>query len=149
MTLPELSIKRHVFAFMANAVLVLFGLIAYSRMGMDKLPYIEFPTISVTTVLRGANPDVVDAAITNIIETSINGVPGIEHINSTSSPGTSRIDITFNLEKRIDVALAVSLRTAIVLLIAESRSSIPLSSPPSSRRTCGRVTQPRTAPACR
>ena len=104
MTLPELSIKRHVFAFMANAVLILFGLIAYSRMGMDKLPYIEFPTISVTTNLRGANPDVIDAAITNIIETSINGVPGIEHINSTSSPGVSRIDITFSLEKRIDVA---------------------------------------------
>ena len=46
MTLPELSIKRHVFAFMLNAVLILFGWIAYERIGVDKLPYIEFPVIS-------------------------------------------------------------------------------------------------------
>jgi HAE1 family hydrophobic/amphiphilic exporter-1 len=104
MTLPELSIKRHVLAVMANAVLVLFGLIAYERMGMDKLPYIEFPVISVQTTLKGANPDVVDAGITTVIEGVVNGVPGIEHIQSTSSPGTSQINITFNLEKRIDVA---------------------------------------------
>lgn len=56
MTLSELSIKRHVFAFMLSALLLLFGAIAYDRMGVDKLPYIEFPVISVTTIQRGANP---------------------------------------------------------------------------------------------
>jgi hydrophobic/amphiphilic exporter-1 (mainly G- bacteria), HAE1 family len=103
-TLPELSIQRHVFAFMLNAVLILFGVIAYTRMGVDKLPYIEFPVISVTTAQKGANPDIVDASITNLIETAVNSVPGIEHIQSTSSPGTSVVGITFNLDKRIDVA---------------------------------------------
>ncbi len=104
MTLPELSIKRHVFAFMLNAVLILFGLIAYQRIGVDKLPYIEFPVVSVTTTQRGANPEVIDASITNLVETAINSVPGIEHIQSTSSPGVSVVTITFNLDKRIDVA---------------------------------------------
>ena len=104
MTLPELSIRRHVFAFMVNAVLILFGLIAYSRMGVDKLPYVEYPVVSVTTNQRGANPEVVDASITNLIETAVNSVPGIEHIQSTSSPGVSVVAITFNLDKRIDVA---------------------------------------------
>ena len=104
MTLSELSIRRHVFAFMLSAVLVLFGAIAYQRMGIDKLPYIEFPVISITTAQRGANPDIVDASITNLIETAVNSVPGIEHIQSTSSPGTSVVVITFGLEKRIDVA---------------------------------------------
>ena len=104
MTLSELSIRRHVFAFMLSAVLLLFGAIAYQRMGIDKLPYIEFPVISITTVQRGANPDIVDASITNLIETAVNSVPGIEHIQSTSTPGTSQVVITFNLEKRIDVA---------------------------------------------
>jgi HAE1 family hydrophobic/amphiphilic exporter-1 len=104
MTLPELSIRRHVFAFMLNAVLILFGVIAYSRIGVDKLPYIEFPVISVTTAQKGANPDIVDASITNLIETAVNSVPGIEHIQSTSSPGTSVVAITFNLDKRIDAA---------------------------------------------
>jgi HAE1 family hydrophobic/amphiphilic exporter-1 len=104
MNLPELSIRRHVFAFMLNAVLILFGLIAYTRMGVDKLPYIEYPVISVTTTQRGANPDVVDASITNVIETAVNSVPGIEHIQSTSSPGTSSVAITFDLGKSIDIA---------------------------------------------
>ena len=104
MTLPELSIKRHVLAVMLNAVLVLFGIIAYQRIGIDKLPYIEFPVISVRTELQGANPDVMDSSVTNVIESSVNSVPGIEDIQSTSAPGISQIAITFNLDKSIDVA---------------------------------------------
>ena len=103
MTLPELSIKRHVLAFMLSAVLVLFGIISYQRIGMDRFPHIEFPVVSVTTALKGANPDIVDASITNIIETTVNSVPGIEHIQSTSSPGISVVAITFNLDKDVDV----------------------------------------------
>jgi HAE1 family hydrophobic/amphiphilic exporter-1 len=103
-SLPELSIRRHVFAFMLNAVLILFGLIAYERIGVDKLPYIEFPVISVSTTQSGANPEVIDSSITNLIETSVNSVPGIEHIQSTSSPGISSVAITFDLAKPIDVA---------------------------------------------
>jgi hydrophobic/amphiphilic exporter-1 (mainly G- bacteria), HAE1 family len=103
-SLPELSIRRHVFAFMLNAVLILFGLIAYQRIGVDKLPYIEFPVVSVFTAQRGANPEVIDSSITNVIETAVNSVPGIEHIQSTSSPGTSNVAITFDLGKPIDVA---------------------------------------------
>ncbi|HUX64964.1 efflux RND transporter permease subunit [Sulfuricella sp.] len=104
MTLPELSIKRHVLAFMLSAVLVLFGYISYQRIGMDRFPYIEFPIVSISTTLKGANPDIVDASITNVLETSINSVPGIEHIQSSSSPGVSVINITFSLDKKVDVA---------------------------------------------
>ena len=104
MTLPELSIKRHVLAWMLSALLVLFGIISYGRIGMDRYPYIEFPVVSITTALKGGNPDIVDASITNIIESSVNSTPGIEHIQSTSSPGVSVIAITFGLEKKIDVA---------------------------------------------
>ncbi len=104
MTLPELSIKRHVLAWMLSAVLVLFGIISYQRIAVDRFPEIEFPIISVTTTLRGANPDIVDTSITNVIESAINTTPGIEHIQSSSSPGVSLIIITFKLEKDIDVA---------------------------------------------
>ncbi|MDI6746056.1 MAG: efflux RND transporter permease subunit [Rhodocyclaceae bacterium] len=104
MTLPELSIKRHVLAWMLSAVLVLFGIISFNRIGMDRFPYIEFPVVSITTALKGANPDIVDSSITNLIETTVNSVPGIEHIQSTSSPGVSVIAITFGLEKKVDVA---------------------------------------------
>ncbi len=104
MTLPELSIKRHVFATMMSGVLILFGIISYQRIGMDRYPYIEFPVISVQTVMRGGNPDIIDSGITNLIESALNGIPGVEDIQSNSSPGVSRINVTFNLDKRIDVA---------------------------------------------
>ncbi|SNR78692.1 hydrophobic/amphiphilic exporter-1, HAE1 family [Methylobacillus rhizosphaerae] len=104
MTLPELSIKRHVLAWMVSGLLVLLGIISYQRIGVDRLPYIEFPVISITTTLDGANPDIVDASITSIIETSVNTTPGIEHIQSSSSPGVSVITLTFDLEKNIDIA---------------------------------------------
>ncbi len=104
MNLPELSIKRHVFAYMLNGLLVLFGIIAYTKVGIDRFPYVEFPVVSVSTVQRGANPEVIDASVTNVIETSVNSVPGIEHIQSSSSPGVSIIAITFSLDKKVDVA---------------------------------------------
>ena len=103
MTLPEFSIKRHVLAWMVSGVLVLFGIISYQRIATDRFPHIEFPIISISTTLKGANPDIVDASITSIIETAVNTTPGIEHIQSSSSPGVSVVTITFSLEKNIDV----------------------------------------------
>ena len=104
MNLPEISIKRHVLAWMLSAILVLFGVISYQRMSVDRLPDIDFPIITVTTTLKGANPDIVDTSITSVIESAINTTSGIEHIQSTSSPGASVIVVTFKLEKDINVA---------------------------------------------
>lgn len=104
MTLPELSIKRHVLAWMLSGVIVLFGIISYQRIGVDRIPAIDFPIIVVNTTLRGANPDVIDTSVTSVIESAINTTPGIEHIQSSSSPGVSTITITFALDKKIDVA---------------------------------------------
>ena len=104
MTLPELSIKRHVLAWMLSGVIILFGLIAYQRIGVDRIPSIDFPVITINTTLRGANPDVVDTSITSIIESAVNTTPGIDHIQSSSSPGFSSVSITFILNKNIDVA---------------------------------------------
>lgn len=104
MNLPELSIKQYVFAYMVNALLILFGIVGYQRIGVDRFPQIEFPVVSVTTALPGANPDIVDSSITNIIESSINSIPGIDFVQSTSSPGVSVVAVQFELSKDIDVA---------------------------------------------
>lgn len=104
MTLPELSIKRHVLAWMLSAVLILFGIISSNRVGVDRMPNLEFPVISITTTLKGGNPDIIDASVTNVVETAITSVPGIEHISSISSPSVSQVNIIFTLEKNIDVA---------------------------------------------
>ncbi len=104
MNLPELSIKRHVLAWMVSGVLVLFGIISYQRIAVDRFPAIEFPIITVTTSLKGANPDIMDTSVTSVIEAAVNTTPGIEHIQSSSSPGASVVVITFLLKKDIDVA---------------------------------------------
>lgn len=104
MTLPEFSIQRHVLTFMLSAVIMLFGIIAYQRIGVDRIPSVDFPVITITTTLRGASADVIDTSVTNIIESAVNTTPGIEHIQSSSSPGASTVTIKFNLDKNIDVA---------------------------------------------
>ena len=68
MNLPELSIRRHVLAYMLNAVLVLFGIIGFRDLGVDRFPNVDIPVVTITTIQPGANPSVVDASITNIIE---------------------------------------------------------------------------------
>lgn len=104
MTLPEFSIRRHVMAVMMSAVLVLFGVIGYQDIGVDRVPEVDFPVISVSTSLPGAEPDIIDSAVTREIVRRANSVPGIDNIQATSTPGDSSVVITFNLDKNIDVA---------------------------------------------
>lgn len=104
MTLPELAIRRHVLAWMLCGALALVGLIGYQRIGVDRYPRVEFPVVSVTTALPGASPEIVDASVTSVLESQVNGIPGIRHVQSFSSPGVSVIHITFELDKDVDVA---------------------------------------------
>jgi len=104
MILPEISIRRHVFAWMLSGILMLFGWISYSRIGVDRFPTVEFPMISVTTILPGAHPSIVDASITSLIEEKVNTVPGIEYVTAQSSPGVSIVMVQFELSKNPDVA---------------------------------------------
>src|SRR3990167_5574148 len=104
MTLPEFSIKRHVFTLMVSLVLILFGIIGFTRLGLDRFPKVEFPAVTVTTTMQGADPDIVDKNITDVIEEACNQVPGVKSIISSSSLGASVVGIEFELEKNIDVA---------------------------------------------
>lgn len=100
----RLAVHRHVLTWMLNTLIVMAGWVAFDRIGVDRYPRIDFPMISVTTVLAGANPDIIDASIANVIESAAGSVPGIEHVQSDSFPGASVVRITFELEKDIDVA---------------------------------------------
>ncbi|MDQ6961358.1 MAG: efflux RND transporter permease subunit [Mariprofundaceae bacterium] len=104
MNLPELAIKRHVLAWMLSAILILFGVVSYQKIGIDRFPTVEFPMVTVTTVYTGAHPDIIDATVTSVIEEKVNSIPGIKHIMSSSSPGVSNVTIEFNLSKSVDVA---------------------------------------------
>ncbi len=104
MNLPGLSIRQHVMTWMLSLVLILFGVISYQRIGVDRLPQIDFPMLSIATVLPGADPDIIDASVTNIVESAINSVSGIESVRSTSLSGVSLVLIQFELSKNIDTA---------------------------------------------
>jgi len=104
MTIASISVKRYVFAAMLNLAIVLFGIVAYQRIGIERVPNIDFAKIQVTTRLLGANPEVIDASITNVLEGAIASIPAMEHLVSTSSPGSSVITPSFDLSKNIDVA---------------------------------------------
>ena len=104
MKLSETAIKRPVLASMLSAALVLFGFIGYSRLSVRELPDIDPPIISVTTVLPGANAQVVETAVTDVLEEELSTIQGIRTLSSTSSEQTSNITIEFTLDRPVDVA---------------------------------------------
>ena len=104
MSIAEISVKRYVFAAMVNLLIILFGIISVNRISIDRSPDIDFSLISVTTVLPGANPDVVDSSVTNIVEGAVNSIPGIEDVRSRSAPGVSNVFAQFFLEKDLEIA---------------------------------------------
>lgn len=104
MQLSEVSIKRHVLTYMVSFAIILFGIIGASGIGVDRFPDIEFPMISVNTIMVGASPEIIDASVTNIIESAVNTVPGLDDIRGSSSPNVSSVVVMFNSEKNLDVA---------------------------------------------
>lgn len=104
MTLPEISVRRYVLAYMLSAALILFGAISMDRIGVAQFPAIDFPMVTVTTILPGASPEIIDSSVTNLLESVVNSVPGIDELRSTSSPSVSQIMVRFDIDKNVDVA---------------------------------------------
>lgn len=91
---------------------ILLGLYSLRGIPLDRLPDVDFPVVSVVTTYPGADPYVVDVNVTRVIEDQLATINGIEAITSQSFAGTSRITVTFSLEKDIDVA-AQEVRDAV------------------------------------
>lgn len=102
--LAQICIRRPVFATMLIMALVVLGLNAYRKLGVDFFPKIEFPYVSITTTLRGAAPEEVESQVTKRIEEAVNTISGIEDLSSTSADGISMVMVQFVLEKDADVA---------------------------------------------
>src|SRR5262245_48728570 len=82
--LADLCIKRPVFATMVNVLLVVLGLFAYQKIGVDQLPNVELPVVTVTTTLRGASPEEVETSISKPLEEIINTIEGVDELSSIS-----------------------------------------------------------------
>ena len=104
MNISELSIRRPVLATVLTIIIILFGLIGYTYLGVREYPSVDNPIISVTCSYAGANADVIENQITEPLEQNINGIPGIRSLSSVSQQGQSRITIEFELSVDLETA---------------------------------------------
>jgi len=102
--LASICIRRPVFATVFTLVFVVFGVVGYLNLGLDRFPKIDFPMITVTTRLPVSASEEVETEITDKIEEAVNTTSGIEELRSVSSEGISQVYITFVLEKDGDIA---------------------------------------------
>ena len=104
MFLSDTAIKRPVTVLLFTAGILIFGYIAFQNMGVDLYPEIEFPTVSVSSSLPGADPEIMDSDVTDVLEEQINTIEGVKTIQSTSREGNSQIVVEFVLDKDVNVA---------------------------------------------
>ncbi|WP_454683236.1 efflux RND transporter permease subunit [Ancylobacter moscoviensis] len=104
MGLSELCIRRPVFATVLSLLLVLVGIVSYSRLTVREYPNIDEPVVSVVTTYPGASASIVESQVTQVLEGSIAGIEGIDVLESTSRSESSRITVRFRLEIDPDVA---------------------------------------------
>jgi HAE1 family hydrophobic/amphiphilic exporter-1 len=102
--LAELCVKRPVFAWVLILSLVTVGLFAFTRLGVDRFPNVDIPSVSITTRLPGAAPEQIETEVTDKIEEAVNTISGIDVLTSNSSEGVSQVVVAFVLDKDANVA---------------------------------------------
>jgi len=105
MTLSDISIKNHVFAWMLMIGILVFGGIGFFQLGVSQLPDVDYPVVSVNVTWEGASPEVMETEVTDIIENAVMSVEGIKEVTSESRLGQTQVTIEFNLNRNIDVAV--------------------------------------------
>jgi len=102
--LAEICVRRPVFTWVLMLSLVVLGLFAYEKLGVDRFPKIDLPYVTVSTVLVGAAPEEIETEVTDKVEEAVNTISGIDQLISVSAEGVSQVVIGFELEKNADVA---------------------------------------------
>ena len=102
--LASISVKRPVFATVLILSFTVIGAFSFGRLGLDRFPKVDFPTVVVTTRLPGAAPEEIETEITDKIEEAVNTISGIDELRSVSSEGVSQVIVAFLLEKDADTA---------------------------------------------
>ncbi|MGB3237899.1 MAG: efflux RND transporter permease subunit [Geitlerinemataceae cyanobacterium] len=100
----DFFIKRAVFSSVCSLIIILVGVVGYTRLPVKEYPAIDPPVVSVTTTYLGANPNTVETEVTEILEAEINGVEGIKTLTSESRESVSSITVQFNLDRDVDIA---------------------------------------------
>lgn len=104
MNISEVSLRRPVMAMVLSIIIILFGLIGFKFLGVRDYPAIDPPNISVRTSYAGANSDIIESQITEPLEKAVNGIAGVKNITSSSSQGSSNINVEFELGENLEAA---------------------------------------------
>ena len=104
MNLSELSLKRPVLAVVCSIVILIFGGIGFTRLGVREYPAIDPAVVSVRTSYTGANAEIIEQQITEPLEKAVNGVQGVRNITSSSAQGSSNITVEFELSVDLERA---------------------------------------------
>jgi len=104
MWISKTSIRQPVFATMVISAIVVFGLVAYRSLGVDLFPKVDFPIVTVTTILPGADPETMETDVTERLEEALNTISGIKSLRSQSSESVSIVIVEFELERNVDLA---------------------------------------------
>src|SRR5690606_4310534 len=106
MRLSDVCIRRPVFATVLSLIIVLLGIVSYSRLQVREYPKIDEPTVTVTTAYLGASADIIEPQVTKPLEDSIAGIEGVDVLTSISRPERSQITVRVRLDRDPDGAAA-------------------------------------------
>jgi len=106
MQLPEISIRRPVFASVLSLLILLVGWVSFNGLTVREYPKIDEPTVTVSTRFVGASSEVVESQVSKVLEDSLAGIEGVDIITSISRQEQSQITVRFKLERDPDSAAA-------------------------------------------
>src|SRR5262247_2548931 len=118
MSLPEICIRRPVFATMLVVSLVVLGLASLRTLGVDLFPKVDIPTVTITTRLDGASPEEIESQITRRIEEVVNTISGLDELRSTTIEGRSQVFVSFILDRELDGA-ANDVREKVATVVSQ------------------------------
>ncbi len=104
MNIARFSVHRPVFTIMVTLMVIILGLISLSRLPLDLMPDISYPTISVSTRYGNAAPEEMEQLVTRPLEEALSAVAGVQEVNSTSSEGQSNVRVSFAWGTNLDTA---------------------------------------------
>lgn len=104
MKISDISVHRPVLATVGSLLLVVLGVIAFTRLPLRELPDIDPPVVSISTTYTGASAAVMETRVTKVLEDAVSGIEGVDTLRSESENGVSHINIEFTLGRDIESA---------------------------------------------
>jgi hypothetical protein len=112
MTLADISIRNHVFAWILMFALIGFGVLCFTGfgtvfkgLGVSQNPDVDFPVVNISITWEGASPEIMETDVVDLVEDAVTSVEGVKEISSSSRQGSANVTVELELERDIDVAM--------------------------------------------